>query len=229
MKKNNDIYNNRFYIITNYITYFFVTNFWFLLMISPLIIYIFFGDKDISLSIVVLFSILLGPALTALFSVMGKLIREDEIRPTKDFFHNYKMNFGQAFYIALIINALITICYVDIGYFMSKNSVYMGYLFLAAIVILIMLCFYIYPILSRFNLKILDIFKISLKLVLKKIYITLTIIAMIIIILAIVRFAQISLIGVLFGASIICYIIMRLQKQIMEQLEEELKTNYNLE
>ncbi|GKX67848.1 YesL family protein [Inconstantimicrobium mannanitabidum] len=229
MSNNKDLYENKFYSIVSYITYLFITNFWFLVMIFPLWFYIWGAGKNISLSLVLLCSILIGPAVTALFSVMGKLVRGEDISSTKDFFHSYKINFGQAFYIAIIINALITVCYIDIGYFVSRNLMIVSYIFLAAIVILLMLSFYIYPILSRFNLGIIQIFKLAIRLGVKKVYISLTSISMIIIVLGFVKFMGISLVGVLFGGSVICYIIMRLQKKTMDELEEELKNKYNID
>ena len=43
--------------------------------------------------ILMLSSIPIGPALTALLSLMGKLTREGDIDVTKDFFEAYKVNF----------------------------------------------------------------------------------------------------------------------------------------
>ncbi|BCZ44157.1 hypothetical protein psyc5s11_02240 [Clostridium gelidum] len=226
MKDKNDILNNKVYAITNYITNFFITNLWFLVMISPIIIYIYIFEGNISMSILLLLSILVGPALTALFSIMGKLVREGDIAPTKDFFHFYKMNFLQSLLVGIILNILISITYFDMNYFSSKGNKYFSYIFLALLALIIMLSIYIYPIISRYNIKIVHLFKISIKLLIKKIYISLSCISIIIIVLGLVRITRLSLVGVLFGVSIIGYLIMRMEKNIIDELEEEIKEKY---
>ena len=226
MKDKNDILNNKVYAITNYVANFFITNLWFLVMISPIIIYIYIFESNISMSIFLLLSILVGPALTALFSIMGKLVREGEIAPTKDFFRFYKINFLQSLLVGIILNILISIAYFDMNYFSSKGNQCFSYIFLAFLALIVMLSLYIYPIISRYNIKIVHLFKISIKLLIKKIYISLSCISIIIIVLGLVRITRLSLVGVLFGASIICYIIMRIEKNTIDELEEEIKEKY---
>lgn len=226
MKNENDILNNKFYIITNYVTNFFVTNLWFLVMISPIIMYMYFFSGHISIPIVLLLSILIGPAVTTLFSLMGKLIREKEISSTKDFFHFYKLNFLQGLVVGIILNILISICYFDVNYFSSMGNKYMSYLFLAFLVLIMMLSMYIYPIISRYNIKIRHLFKLSINLLFKKIYISLSCMSMIIIVIGIIRVARVSLVGALFGSSIICYLIMKIQEKTIDELEENIKKEY---
>lgn len=226
MKDKNDILNNKVYIITNYITNLFITNLWFLVMISPIIIYMYIFEGNISMSLLLLLSILVGPALTTLFSVMGKFIRESEIAPTKDFFHFYKINFLQSLLVGIILNILISIAYFDMNYFSSKGNRYLSYLFLTLLVLIIMVGIYIYPIISRYNIKVVHLFKVSIKLLIKKVYISLSCISIIVIVLGLVRITRLSLVGILFGASIICYIIMRMEKKIIDELEEEIKEKY---
>lgn len=226
MKDKNDVLNNKLYIIIQYITNFFITNLWFLVMICPFLFYLYIVEENISMSISILISIVIGPALTTLFSVSGKLVRDGEISPTRDFFRFYKLNFLQGLLVGIILNVLMGIVYFDMNYFSSKGNIYFSYIFLFLLVMIIMLSIYIYPIISRYNIKIMHIFKISMKLLIKKIYISLSCISMIIIVLALIRIARISLIGVLFGASIICYLIMKIEKNIIEELEEEIKEKY---
>ena len=226
MKDKNDILNNKVYIITNYITNLFITNLWFLVMISPIIIYMYIFEGNISMSLLLLLSILVGPALTTLFSVMGKFIRESEIAPTKEFFHFYKINFLQSLLVGIILNILISIAYFDMNYFSSKGNRYLSYLFLTLLVLIIMVGIYIYPIISRYNIKVVHLFKVSIKLLIKKVYISLSCISIIVIVLGLVRITRLSLVGILFGASIICYIIMRMEKKIIDELEEEIKEKY---
>jgi Na+/melibiose symporter-like transporter len=51
---------------------------------------------------------------------------------------------------------------------------------------------------------------------------------MIIIVLAFIRITRISLVGVLFGASIICYLIMKIENKTINELNEEIKEKYNI-
>ena len=226
MKDKNDILNNKLYIIIQYITTFFITNLWFLIMISPFLFYLYIFEGNISKSILLLISIIIGPALTTLFSVSGTFVREGEISPTRDFFRFYKLNFLQGLLVGIILNISIGVLYFDMNYFSSKGDAYFSYIFLFLLVMIIMLSIYIYPIISRYNIRIVHLFKISMKLLIKKIYISLSCISMIIIVFAFIRIARISLIGVLFGASVICYLIMKIEKNIIDELEEEIIEKY---
>lgn len=225
--KNDDILNSRLYTIVNYITYFFVTNILFLLMISPLIIYWIIFENNMSSAVLLLLSILLGPAITTLLSIMGKLIRERDISPVKDFFHFYKLNLLQSLLVAIVVNMLISIVYFDINYFSSNGNKGMTYLFLFMLVLILLNTFYIYPIISRYNLKFVDLFKISISLMYKKFYISLSSVSIIIIVLGLLRFTKLSLIGLLFGASIISYIVIKIQIKTLDGLEEKITHMYN--
>lgn len=228
MKNKNDVLNNKVYIGAAYITNFFISNFWFLVMILPLILYMYKFEGNISMPIMLLLSILMGPAITTLFSVMGKFLREDEISPTKDFFHFYKLNFFQSLLVGVILNIAISIAYFDIDYFSSSGNQVFSYFFLALLVLVIMLSMYIYPIISRYNIRVGHLFKLSINLLIKKIYISLSCISIIIIVFGILRISRLSLIALLFGASIICYLIMRIERKMIDELEEVIKEKYNL-
>jgi len=228
MKNKNDVLNNKLYIGAAYITNFFITNFWFLMMILPLIIYMYKFEGNISMPIMLLLSILMGPAITTLFSIMGKFLREGEISPTKDFFHFYKLNFLQSLLVGVILNIAISIAYFDMDYFSSSGNQAFSYFFLALLVLVIMLSMYIYPIISRYNIRVVHLFKLSINLLIKKIYISLSCISIIIIVFGILRISRLSLIALLFGASIICYLIMRIERNMIDELEEVIKEKYNL-
>jgi len=226
MRNKNDVLNNKVYIGAAYITNFFVTNFWFLLMISPLILYMYKFEGNISMPIMLLLSILMGPAITTLFSVMGKFLRDCEIAPTKDFFHFYKLNFSQSLLVGVILNIAISITYFDMDYFSTSGNQIFSYFFLVLLVLVIMLSMYIYPIISRYNIRIGYLLKLSINLLIKKIYISLSCISIIIIVFGILRITRLSLIALLFGASIICYLIMRIERKMIDELEEDIQERY---
>lgn len=228
MKNKNDIHNNKIYTGSTYITHFFITNFWFLVMILPLILYAYKFESNLSIPIMLVFSILMGPALTTLFSIMGKLLREGEVSPTKDFFHFYKLNFLQSLIIGVILNAIISIAYFDMNYFSSVGNQLFSFFFLALLVLTMLLSMYIYPIISRYNIRIGHLFKLSISLLIKKIYISISCISIIIIVFGILRITRLSLIALLFGASIICYLIMKIERKMIDQLEDDIKERYNV-
>jgi len=226
MRNKKDVLNNKVYIGATYITNFFVTNFWFLVMILPLILYMYKFECNISMPIMLFLSILIGPAITTVFSVMGKLLREDEIAPTKDFFHFYKLNFFQSLLVGVILNIAISITYFDMDYFGSSGNKFFSYFFLVLLVLVIMLSMYIYPIISRYNIRIGHLFKLSINLLIKKIYISLSCISIIIIVFGLLRITKLSLIALLFGASIICYLIIRIERNMIDELEADIREKY---
>lgn len=226
MKNEQDLINNRFYIISNYITDFFVTNMCFLLCISPLLFYKFLYNGD-SKVITLILSITIGPAVSTLFSVMGKLIREKDISPLKDYFHFYKMNWLQGIIAGAVFNSIIIILYFDIVYFISTGKAAQMYIMFVMMVLTCIVSMYGFLIISRYNVKVLFLLKISLALTIKKIHISLTCLAVAIIILWIIRTARISFIGLLFGISIISFLIMKIQMPVIDSLEQIIKEKYN--
>jgi Predicted integral membrane protein len=197
-------------------------------MILPLILYAYKFESNLSMPIMLVLSILMGPALTTLFSIMGKLLREGEVSPTKDFFHFYKLNFLQSLIIGVILNAIISIAYFDMNYFSSVGNQLFSFFFLALLVLTMLLSMYIYPIISRYNIRIGHLFKLSISLLIKKIYISISCISIIIIVFGILRITRLSLIALLFGASIICYLIMKIERKMIDQLEDDIKERYNV-
>ena len=227
MKNERDLINNRFYILSNYITDLFVTNVCFLICISPLLIYRFLYNGNSKVTTLIL-SITIGPAISTLFSTVGKLIREKDISPLKDFFHFYKMNFLQGIILGAILNSIISILYFDIVYFISTGKIIQIYFMSIMILLTCLVSMYGYLIISRYNVRILFLLKTSLELTIRKIHISLTCLAMIIIILWIIRTARISFIGLLFGMSIISYLILKIQMSTIDRLEDTIKEKYNI-
>lgn len=218
--------DNRIYLITSNIIYLLISNIWFLVTISPLIIYFFTSGEGLSIPILTFLGILIGPALSTMFSVTGKLIEDKHSKATKDYFHFYKLNFAQGVFIAAIMNLILMIAYIDIPYFLAAGNSLLAYVFICIAVLIGAVCLYVYPIVSRINVKTIDLFKISIKLVFKKFYITLTNISLLIIGFSIVKFTNIALIAVLFGCSGICYLILRMESNILKEVEVFFKEKY---
>lgn len=217
--------NNRFYIITKYIFNLFISNLFFLIFISPFILYILFSD-DISKFVALILSFTLGSALTTLFSVMGKLLREGDINPARDFLHFYKANFFQGTIVGIIMNFFIGIIYFDVLYFGQKGSNELVYIMLIILGLFMLIGIYVYPIMSRYNIRTFYLFKLSLEILLKKIYLSLTCFAIIIITLWFIRFTKISLVGLLFGTSVLCYTINAILRKAIDELQERIQEKY---
>lgn len=226
MTNSREACDNRVYLLTSKVMYLFTTNIWFLVTISPFIIYFFTSGENLSIPILTFLGILIGPSLSTMFSVTGRVINDKQEGAIRDYFHFYKLNFAQGIFIATIINIVLMISYIDIGYFFSINMKIISYIFIVLAIFMGAISLYIYPILARINAKTIDLFRISIKLVFKKFYITLTNISLIIIGIAIVNFTSISLIATLFGASAVCYLILKIEDSILSEVEVALKEKY---
>lgn len=226
MSSNKEGSGSRIYLVTRDIMYLLATNIWFMVTILPLIIYFFKAGEGITIPMISFLGILIGPALTTMFSVLGRFMRKDHTSAIRDYFYFYKINFPQGIFVAAVMNIALMIAYTDIGYFFSKGMNVLAYLCILIIILIGSICLYIYPILSRVNIKILDLFKISILLVFKKLYITLTNISLLIIGFALIKLTSLSLFAILFGASAICYMILTMESGILLQVEKFITEKY---
>ena len=102
----------------------------------------------------------------------------------------------------------------------------MAYIFIVIAIFTLATSIYIFPIISRINAKTRDVFKLAIKLTIKKLYITITILSVLIISLFIIRFLKISLIAILFGPIGMGYLIIFLEKNILIEAQTILKEKY---
>jgi hypothetical protein len=153
------------YTITNYILWFLMGNIYFLLLNLPLLYLLLVllsnGKSALPEGFGIVFSLCLipmGPAATALYSVMGKLVREKDVNVTRDFFKAYKTNFLQSLFFwtlgILLINLLAFDVRVLISYNYPRILIYILFVIIAFIFILGL---YVFPIISRFYLKSKDV------------------------------------------------------------------------
>lgn len=217
------------YTVTNYIFWFFLGNLYFLLMNIPLlyILLAFLANgsnptPEGFTTIIVVCSLPVGPAATALLSVMGKLIREKDVNITKDFFKAYKTNFFQSLFFWALEIVIILLLSIDIRYFISSSfpRIFTIIIFIGMVYILLM-SLYIFPIISRFYLTTKDIIKTAAHYTITKIHITILNVASFLV--AGFLFFKVSTFVLLFVSSIICYLIMFYQQKILLEIEEKLK------
>lgn len=213
--------------ITNYILCFLLSNFYFLLMNIPLvyitIILVANGKNPLPSGfgvIVLLCCIPIGPAVTALCSTMGKLVREKDIVVTKTFFKAYKQSFLQSLFLWTLELIILVSAYVNLNYFVSNIISIFIYV---VIIYIIIIGLYAFPIVSRFYLKSKDVLKLSIYYTFKKINITILNAATIV--LAGFISSKISVFASLFIMSITCYIIMYNLQKVFPEIEEKLQSD----
>jgi uncharacterized membrane protein YesL len=174
--KKKELGNGIIHTITNYIWWFILANLYFGIVNIPLI----FVALGVSIQGTFEFNLLLllalvpvGPALTALLSVMGKLVREKDINVTKDFFRAYKRNFFESVFYWSFLLVILSIIYIDISLLNKRGGLYfIKYILIAVGILIISMTFYILPIVSRFYFNIKDIFRFSLYYLVRKFHLT---------------------------------------------------------
>ena len=109
--------------------------------------------------------ITIGPASTAVYYTMVKVIRRERSYLLKEFFRSFKLNFKQGAILTLIYAALVASMYFDFRYVQELSeagSKYGPMLFGAFLVLAIFVVFtavYIFPLLSRFTVTIKNLIK----------------------------------------------------------------------
>jgi uncharacterized membrane protein YesL len=157
MRVNKDYYEKLWYIVPKYIYSFFISNLWFLILNLPLVCTLV-ALRTMSIDIVGLwlfFSLIpFGPAFTALLGTMYKLLRYEDINITKVFFESYKNSFLQSLFLWIIQMLCFVVLYYDIRYFIVIKKINFGvYIFYVIGIVLLIMSLYMFPIISRFNLK----------------------------------------------------------------------------
>lgn len=227
MSKKREFGEGVIFTITNYVWWFFLGNFYFCIMNIPFIFAAVamrnYGTVDINMvSILMLSSIPIGPALTALLSLMGKLTREGDINVTKDFFKAYKVNFLDSIFFWTLGLSIFTLALVNVLFF-NNNSGFTITGIIPRIMIFscIALGFYIFPIISRFYLKKKNILVLSLLYLIKKIHVCIVCIAAAYLLWFILITNKLAVLLPLFSVSIICYLVMLLEKGMLQEIEEK--------
>lgn len=213
--------------IFNYIFWFFVGNIYFLICNIPFIVYLLlFSFKSFQSSIVLLFMALLplGPSITALLYVMGKLIRYKDISITKDFFSSYKNNFATSITTAFIYEILIFMLFFNITFFKatSYGSLLMPFFYISLLVIFCCIT-YSYTLIARFHISTINVLKNSLILCISNPLITLG--NMIIFLFALAFIEIKASYAFLFLSSIVCFLLMFFQENLFKELQEKNKTS----
>ncbi|ADL50369.1 YesL family protein [Clostridium cellulovorans] len=224
MESKRGFFNGAVYKICNYVWWFLLANAYFVIVNIPMIINIFaLGNTEVTGINVFLFICLipLGPAFSAMFTVMGKLVRDKEVNVTKEFFKGYKRNFWESLFFWLFQLVVLSVIYIDLLYLNTTElPVIFKYLIMAAAFIIGSIGLYAFPIISRFYLKVSDVIKLSIKYTFKRFDITmlnwLTIVAIFLVL------TRVNNVLFLFATSIAGYLIMYYEVKVLDKIEEEL-------
>ncbi|MDT8715669.1 DUF624 domain-containing protein [Clostridium sp. 19966] len=224
MSKGN-FFDSPLYTITNYIYYFLMTNLIFVFTNILFFILLLFGTPGF-LTYLLLFitAIPLGPSFAAILSVMHKLLRQKELSVAKDYFSAFKQNFKQAIKIWLFQLVAVTVLLVDLNSTHQNAGFAILYpFFLVAFALVVLLGLHAFPILTRFYMKTTDIIKTSFYFTIRKFNITILNLSIIVVVFFLIKYLK--MIGILFFASVIAYLIMFYEKDILAQLEEKINSN----
>ena len=227
MAKRKDFLNGPLYTIPNYIYWFILGNIYFSLCSIFFILTIAAFENKVFTDGILFFIISLaleGPAVSALFSVMGKLVREKDINITKDYFKAYKNNFLQSIILSTLQAILLFIILLDLRavQFIKMGDIIKPVLF-ATLFISLFINIYAFPLITRFCMKLKDIIKLSIYYSVKKLKITILNISVLILDYILINF--LSAFSIFFTTSIVCYIIMYYEKEILEEIENKIKSN----
>lgn len=221
--KNKDLFDRPLYKIFNYVYYFSGANILFL--ISNILFLMVYEAAELNIySYVLLFvtAIPLGPSISALLSVMGKLLQEKEIEVWKDYSSAYRQNFKQSLKIWMILLIVMVILLVDVKAVSSNpNYRFFAAFFLGIMIILLLIALYSFPILTKFDMKTIDVIRASIYFSIRKLPTTAVKIVIIIGTFYVLRYLK--FVGFMFFTSVIAFLIMFYDRSTFAELESKLK------
>lgn len=150
------------YTFTRYVYYFFIVNFYFLTC-NILFLVSFYLVEFIFENILLFYIALIptGPSITAVLATMRKLVVEKTISPTRDYFKTYKQNFWPTMKYWLIQLTIFLILSIDIFYSINRSNIFSPF-FLILMIVCFFIMLYAFPIISRFEVKIKNLFIVSI-------------------------------------------------------------------
>lgn len=209
--------SNRLMDLLSYICSMFVANICFLLAALPLTLYIILF-KTIDLRILSLIWIFCGPAVTALFLAINKILLKQDSGIFKTFFSGYLKNFRQSILISGVQGILLFVLYLDMKFFMEKKIFILYDIFMILSILVILISLYIYPLLSRFEISSINLIKLSILYSIKKFHIL--IISLILFLITTYVSVQAPTIYLFFGPCITCYFVLMAEKKIFFEINQ---------
>lgn len=219
MKK--DFYDKKIYTLSNYIFGFIQSSLYFSICNILLILFFIFTTiypSQFNLLLLFICLIPLGPSLGALYSTIGKIIFEKDIFFSSFFWTLYKNNFVSYLKLWLIHLIIVTVLFIDFQYFylnVPEKSIHI--LFAILIIVSLSISLYSIPINSRFEIKLKDLFILSIYYMIKKLPIT--ILKAFVIFLAYYLSNNVSIVFLIFMPSILSLIFLCYDKIIFFEIE----------
>lgn len=209
------------FIIANYIYTFFIINIYFILSNSLFFYGYYFANSAFDYyAIVFILLIPMGPALAAVFYTIGKFIREKEISPLQDYLKGYKKNFKISLSYWLIQLSLLFILSINYHYITQTGALAILLPFFIVLALFILsLNLYAFPILSRFEIKLKNLWIVSAYYFFK--YWKLTLLNLTTIISFVFIYYQFASTLFLFFSSVVTYFIMFNLKNLFQRLEAQ--------
>lgn len=218
-----EFYDKPIYVVTNYIIEFCLSSIY-LAICNILLILLFIltviSPNNFSFSLLFICLIPLGPSLGALYSTIGKIIRERDIYFSSVFWNSYKKNFLSNLKLWLTELILLTILFVDFKYFYENMPQTGIHIIVASFIAIVLVSgLYAFSINSRFEIKLKDLIMLSLYIMIKKF--PTTVVKIVVLILAYYLLKSFSIVVLIFIPSIICTIFTYYDKSIFLEIENK--------
>jgi uncharacterized membrane protein YesL len=108
---------------TNHVYWLMATEFFLVIASLPVVVALLFLDRDSSNAILyALAGASLGPALAAALHCVRKILRENDLNPTRDFLRGYRLNVVDTLKFWVPAMAVLTILVLDSGFLQTKVS-----------------------------------------------------------------------------------------------------------
>ena len=207
------------YIVANYIYAFFMTNLYFLIA-NLLFFFVYFSIELTAGLVWILFISLIpvGPAIGALLYNMGKLVREKEISPTRDFFKGYVKNFKISVLFWLIQLVFFMVLITNLRQTELELQPILAIFYFILVFFLFLVSCYGFAILSRFEVTLKNLYIISAYYVFK--YWKRTLLNLGGAIFSLLLFIQFPIFATLFLASGVGWALMSNLKAILADMED---------
>lgn len=138
----------------------------------------------------------IGPAYTALYYSVVKVIRRERGYLFKEFFRSFRLNFKRAAIVGILLTIVFVVLAFDLSYAWgltadpesNKGSLLMG-VFIGIAVLAFCIFMYVFPILSRFDMTVKQLIKASMFMSMRHIHFTILMILVNVVVLVIICFS----------------------------------------
>lgn len=207
----------------NYIFWFFMLNIFFIVLNIPVILFfMFIGLRNVTtyLPLFLISLIPFGASFTALLYCMRKLIKYKDISLIEDFKKGLKYNFKQSTIMWSLELLLIFLLSFNLRFFSTTYyNLILSSLFIGFLIITLLTTTYIFVLISRFSMNSMEILRASVILTFTKPLISVG--NVLIFLFTLILFEISPGTTVIFMGSIASFLVMLLNKNLLENLEEK--------